>query len=369
MLQSDLCKPFLGCFSRLRIGESCAIPLTKERRADTARAVIIRSTSHPRAGLVGNPSDGYYGKTISFIVKNFEAEVVLYETPELEILPAKRDHSVFEGIGALAQDVRQFGYYGGLRLLKASIKRFHDYCQANDIDLHERNFTIRYSSNIPSQVGMAGSSAIITACFRALMSFYGVTIPKPILPSLILSVENDELKIPAGLQDRVIQTYEGLVYMDFEREHLEQQGHGHYEELDPKLLPPLYIAYTTKLSEGTEVFHNDIRSRFNRGEPTVVDAMDFWADLTTQVRDHLLAGRAEEVGPLLDANFDKRREIYTMGSGNLKMVETARSVGATAKFTGSGGAIVGTYEGEAMYQKLVDVLEPLGMAVFQPEIL
>ena len=330
--------------------------------------MIIRSTSYPRAGLVGNPSDGYFGKTISFIVKNFEAEVVLYETPELEILPAKRDHSTFGGIGALAKDVRQFGYYGGLRLLKASIRRFYDYCQENDIGLHERNFTIRYASNIPSQVGMAGSSAIITACFRALMSFYGVTIPKPILPSLILSVENDELKIPAGLQDRVIQTYEGLVYMDFEREHLEEQGHGHYEQIDPKLLPPLYIAYTTKLSEGTEVFHNDIRSRFNRGEAVVVDAMQYWADLTSKVRDHLIAGESEGVGPLLDANFDKRCEVYKMGAGNLKMVETARGCGATAKFTGSGGAIVGTYDGEEMYQKLVGALEPLGMAVFKPQI-
>lgn len=331
--------------------------------------MIIRSISYPRAGLIGNPSDGYYGKTISFIVKNFEAEIVLYETPALEIIPAKRDHSIFSGIGALAQDVRQFGYYGGLRLLKASIKGFHDYCQENDIKLHERNFTINYSSNIPSQVGMAGSSAIITACFRALMSFYGVTIPKPILPSLVLSVENDELKIPAGLQDRVIQAYEGLVYMDFERAHLEQQGHGHYEVIDPALLPPLYIAYTTKLSEGTEVFHNDIRSRFNRGDAAVVDAMSYWADLTSQVRDHLLEGDAEKVGSLLNANFDKRCEIYTMGKGNLKMVETARKAGATAKFTGSGGAIVGTYEDEAMYDRLVKTLTPLGMAVFKPKIL
>jgi glucuronokinase len=331
--------------------------------------VIIRSISYPRAGLIGNPSDGYYGKTISFIVKNFEAEIVLYETPALEITPAKRDHSIFSGIGALAQDVRQFGYYGGLRLLKASVKRFYDYCQENDIKLHERNFTINYQSNIPSQVGMAGSSAIITACFRALMSFYGVTIPKPILPTLALSVENDELKIPAGLQDRVIQTYEGLVYMDFERKHIESQGHGHYEEIDPALLPPLYIAYTTKLSEGTEVFHNDIRSRFNRGDAAVVDAMQYWADLTSKVRDHLIAGEPDKVGPLLDANFDKRCEIYRMGQGNLKMVETARNVGATAKFTGSGGAIVGTYEDEAMYQKLVSSLEPLGMAVLKPTIL
>jgi glucuronokinase len=330
--------------------------------------VIIRSTSFPRAGLVGNPSDGYYGKTISFIVKNFEAEVVLYETPYLEILPAKRDHSAFEGIAALAQDVRKFGYYGGLRLLKASIKRFYDYCQENDIDLHGRNFTIKYASNIPSQVGMAGSSAIITACFRALMSFYGVTIPKPVLPTLILSVENEELKIPAGLQDRVIQTYEGLVFMDFERRYLEAQGHGRYEEIAPSLLPPLYIAYTTKLSEGTEIFHNDIRSRFKRGEALVVDAMQYWADLTTQVRDHLLAGRPEQVGPLLDANFDKRCEIYEMGRGNLQMVKTARALGATAKFTGSGGAIVGTYEGEEMFQKLVEGLSPLGMSVLKPQI-
>ena len=34
------------------------------------------------------------------------------------------------------------------------------------------------------------------------------------------------------------------------------------------------------------------------------------------------------------------------------MVEAARDIGASAKFTGSGGAIVGTYEDEAMFQKL-----------------
>jgi hypothetical protein len=36
--------------------------------------------------------------------------------------------------------------------------------------------------------------------------------------NVILSVERDELKIPAGLQDRVIQVYEGVVYMDCTRQ-------------------------------------------------------------------------------------------------------------------------------------------------------
>jgi len=330
--------------------------------------VLIHSKSHPRAGLIGNPSDGYFGKTISFIVRNFEAEVVLYETPELKILPARRDESVFNNIAELADDVRQFGYYGGIRLLKATVKRFHDYCQEHGVKLDKRNFTLRYSSNIPPQVGMAGSSAIITACLRALMTFYEVSIPKPIRPAIILSVENDELKIPAGLQDRVIQTYEGVVYMDFAEELIQRQGHGYYEELDPKLLPPLYIAYTTNLSEDTEVFHNDIRGRFERGDKEVVSAMDFWAELAQKARDLLKEKRAQDIGPLLNANFDRRRQVYNMSEGNIRMVETARATGATAKFTGSGGAIVGTYPDEATYEQLVQCLTPLGMKVIKPII-
>ncbi|HYF35979.1 MAG TPA: GHMP kinase, partial [Prosthecobacter sp.] len=285
--------------------------------------MLTRKKAFARAGLVGNPSDGYFGKTISFIVRNYCAEVTLYETPELVIEPTERDHSTFSSIEALARDVRQFGYYGGIRLLKATVKRFFDHCTKNAIPLHGRNFTLRYSSNIPPQVGMAGSSAIITACWRALTEFYQVDIPKHLFPTLVLSVENDELGIPAGLQDRVIQTYEGVVFMDFNRASMEKLGHGIYEELDPALLPPVYVAYTTKLSEGTEVFHNDIRGRWNRGEREVVSAMYHWGNLAQRVRDMLLAGRGADIGPLLNENFDLRRRLYKLSQGNIDMVEAA----------------------------------------------
>jgi glucuronokinase len=331
--------------------------------------MIIREKAYARAGLVGNPSDGYFGKTISLVVRNFSAEVVLYESPELEILPNTRDQSCFQDMAALAEDVRKFGYYGGIRLLKATVKRFHDYCREQGVKLHDRNFTIRYRTGIPSQVGMAGSSAIITACLRALMTYYGVTIPRQVQPNLILSVETRELGIPAGLQDRVIQVYEGLVYMDFNRELMERQGHGLYEELDPRLLPPLYVAYRTDLAEGTEVFHNDIRSRFNRGEAAVVDAMKYWADLTDQVKECLMKRDWDRIGALLDKNFDKRRELYQIGRENLRMVEAARSMGASAKFTGSGGAIVGTYPDETSFRKMKEKLETMGVQVIKPVIL
>ena len=330
--------------------------------------MLITQKAYARAGLVGNPSDGYFGKTISFIIRDFHAQVVLFESPELHLEMNERDEATFESIDELARKVRQFGYYGGIRLLKACCKRFFDYCTKHGIELHGRNFTLRYSSNVPPQVGMAGSSAIITACWRALTQFYGVEIPKHLVPSLVLSVENDELGIPAGLQDRVIQTYEGVVFMDFNRGHVEKQGYGIYEELDPALLPPVYVAYTTNLSEGTEVFHNDIRGRWNRGERDVVSAMYHWAGLAQRVRDMIVAGDGSKIGPLLNENFDLRRRLYKISAGNIDMVETARSVGASAKFTGSGGAIVGTYADEAMFDALVARLQSMGIVVFKPII-
>ena len=226
---------------------------------------------------------------------------------------------------------------------------------------------MRYETDIPSRVGLAGSSAIITACLRALMRFYGLRIPKPVQANLILSVENRELDIPAGLQDRVAQVYQGLVYMDFEREYMRSHGYGRYLYLPVENLPPLYIAYRDESSEGTEVFHNDIRGRYNRAETDVVNAMLFWGDLTDRVSEAIQSGQNhEEVGPLLNSNFDKRKEIYQISQGNLEMVDAARSVGASAKFCGSGGAIVGTYKDEAMYEELSRLLSSLNISLLKP---
>jgi len=328
--------------------------------------MIIRTRSYPRAGLVGNPSDGYFGKTIAFVFANFAAEVVLYQTPELEILPNTRDGSLYQNMAHLVEDVRKFGYYGGIRLLKATVTQFFEYCRDNTIELADRNFTIRYNSNIPHQVGLGGSSAIVTACVRALRTFYQVDIPKPIQANLVLSVEREELDISAGLQDRVAQTYEGMVYMDFNKETMDKRGYGHYQYLDTRLLPPIYIAYDAELSEGSAVFHNHIRERFDRGEPEVVDAMKYWAGLTDQVHDCIIKGERDAIGGVLNANFDKRREIYRISPRNIRMIEVARSTGASAKFSGSGGAIVGTYEDEHAYTRLEAAFKPLNIQVLKP---
>ncbi|GMU94298.1 MAG: hypothetical protein AMXMBFR4_33560 [Candidatus Hydrogenedentota bacterium] len=330
--------------------------------------MACEATAYARAGLIGNPSDGYFGKTISFTIRDFSAKVSLYEHPGVEIVPSMRDRSTYGSVRDLVEDVKQFGYYGAIRLVKATIRKFVDYCDREGIQLHDRNFLIRYRTTIPRHVGLAGSSALVTATMRCLMEYYEVEIPREIQPSLNLSVEIEELGISAGLQDRVIQVYEGCVFMDFDRVLLESRGYGRYEEIDPALLPNLYVAYRTRLAEGSDVFHNNIRERWKSGDPVVVDAMKEFASYAQEVRDLLLAGRAAEIGPILNKNFDLRRTLFRLSDDNIDLVERARSVGASAKFAGSGGAIVGTYEDEAMYQRLLEVYEGTGTAVIKPRI-
>ena len=331
--------------------------------------MIIKTKAFPRAALIGNPSDGYYGKTIAFVFSNYHAEVQLYESPELDLLPSLRDHSSFKSIDHLAEDVGLYGYYGGIRLLKATIKKFHEYCQHNAIKLDDRNFTIRYQTTIPNRLGLAGSSAIITACIRALKRFYGVKIDKPILANLVLAVEKEELGIDAGLQDRVAQAYNVPVHMDFDRDHMNDHGYGIYKEMELPESLNLYIAFRTDLSEGSEILHSNLRENYENGNPAVLAAMQEWAKLTDRVHKAISQYQTDELHELLNRNFDLRSEVCsTISPKNKLMVRIAREAGASAKFTGSGGAIIGTFKDENMFEDLKTELNNQDIKIIKPQI-
>jgi glucuronokinase len=331
--------------------------------------MIIESRAYARAGLLGNPSDGYFGKTISIIIRNFGAAVTLYESPSLIIEEQEEDLNQFRSIYQLSEKVSLTGYYGGTRLLKATIKKFCDYCENHKIKLAGKNFTLRYRSSIPRQVGLAGSSAIVTATIKALMKFYEVDIPMPVLPSVILAVEKEELGINAGLQDRVIQVYEGCVYMDFNEKYLSKHLHGIYEPLNPNKLPKMYLAYKTQLGKESGKVLNDIRQRYDRGDEQVRSVLTEIAGLAEKGKEALLEGDHECLFELINRNFDLRAQIMNIPESNKEMVRVARDCGASAKFSGSGGAIVGTYADDEMLRKLIVRLKEINARVIKPYIL
>ena len=330
--------------------------------------MIIESRAYARAGLLGNPSDGYYGKTISLIVKNFGAHISLYQSPELVIEVLKQDRNIYSNIYDFVDRIKLHGYYGGDRLIKAAIKAFYDYCTENTIKLENKNFSIRYNSSIPRQVGLAGSSAIITATMKALSQFYNIEIKKELLPTLILSAEIKELGINAGLQDRVIQVYEGLVFMDFEKKLLDENNYGNYESLPLENLPKVYLAYKDTLGKVSGVVLNDIYSRYKRGEQLVIETLEEIANCAFEGKSAIENRDHTKLASLINKNFDLRSKIMNISNENLEMIQAARNCGASAKFAGSGGSIIGTYVNDEMLTKLIIELKKINVRVVKPFI-
>jgi glucuronokinase len=331
----------------------------------------LTETAYARAGLLGNPSDGYNGKTISLIVKNYSARVTLNPSDRVSFVPTESDSHEYDSITHLTESIESHGYYGGIRLLKAATKRFTEYCKivGHDLSGHP-NFAMQFASDIPRQVGLAGSSAIVTAAIRGLAKWHDVEIAPHLLASLTLSAET-ELGIPAGLQDRVIQAYQGLVYMDFSSAKMQTEHDltfGHYEQMDPSLLSNLYIAFATNAGEPTEVLHNDLRKRYVNRDEQVLAAMGQFASYAEQAKSVIEANDLSTLSTLVDANYDLRESICQLHVEHKQMIETARNCGASAKYCGSGGAIIGVYSNDQVFAELERQLGLLDCTVIKPTI-
>jgi glucuronokinase len=307
------------------------------------RRLTTTATTYARAALVGNPSDGYGGRTIAFTFSELQAEVTV-KPSERVIVDAER------GEGAL---------------LRAAYGRFAAHCI--DTGANPEPCLLSVRSSIPPAVGLAGSSAIVIAALRALQDFNDVTIEDVDLPTVALAAEED-LDIPAGLQDRVAQVFGGLVYMDFEPELLAANGHGSYERLEPDLLEHAYVAWSPSLSVTSARFHGALRRRFHAGDPDVVAALGQMADLTERARACFEARDLDGVAALVDANFDLRRRLGPLEPEHVRMVETARSAGASAGYAGSGGAISGFVADPDQRADLEAALRGLGCTVIKPTV-
>lgn len=81
---------------------------------------------------------------------------------------------------------------------------------------------------------------------------------------------------------------------------------------------------------------------------------------------------AIRLAPILSANFAARRKMFTdagLGDENIRMIEVCQSVGAGAKFTGSGGAIVACCpDGIEQEMRLQTAVEEAGFSFAEVEI-
>jgi glucuronokinase len=251
-------------------------------------------TAPARTALAGNPSDGYGGAVLAVTLDALGARATARRADELRVSPESE-------------------------LVRAVARRIGGDPSA-----------IEWSTTVPANVGLGGSSAIAIATLRALHELHGPGDPDPHeLALTALAVEREDLDIPGGRQDQLAQAHGGLTLMDFSSD-----PDGHVQQLDPSLLPPLVVAWRAQVAEHSGVPHAELRSRYRHGDMAELAALAHAAAAALRNGDRAAFAHA------VDESFEHRRRMVQLHPGHVEMIHAARAAGATANYSGSGGAIV-----------------------------
>jgi glucuronokinase len=326
---------------------------------------MIEAAAPARVGILGNPSDGYGGRTLALAIPQLQATVWLEPADGVEILGGSDDQPTWPSVGAMAEHLDRLGYGTGVQLLAATVRTFVAVSQLVGSPVGP-GFRLGYHTTIPRQVGLGGSSALVVAALRCLNAYHELEMPLEVLPSVALGVETTELGLAAGLQDRVVQTYGGLVAMDFSDLRFDARfgvSHGSYDLLDPAALPPLFVAYREAAAEPSYAFHQRLRARHDGGDPLVRETLRELASLVTEGRAALRWGDRDRMGTLMDRNMALRRSLGPLPEDQLELVDMAAAYGSHSTFAGSGGAVVGTYDDADHLELLCDAYAEIGADV------
>ncbi|KAH9246991.1 hypothetical protein BASA81_015422 [Batrachochytrium salamandrivorans] len=331
-------------------------------------APTVQCSAYARVGILGNPSDGYGGRGLSSTIHNYSATAVLVPSPSQLMVGSLL---LVPDLNQVEAYVRKNGYPNpveggdGTNLLLATIVVFVQAAVLLPPTPHE--LSLQVSTTVPRQVGLAGSSAICTAVFRALMTWSGATFSPSVVAHHVFLAESRELGIACGMQDRVAQAFDCAVEMDF--------ALNKYTSVEPVLVhqhwfllfPPAQTACLVKTSGGV---HLPIKQRWLDGDAEVISKMQSIAALVPLGTKCLADKDWHGLASLMNQNFDLRLDLFGLGGvaeQDWKVIQLARSfshqnpqVGVGCKLPGSGGCVLALLVDCTNPQAFVDYLEREG---------
>lgn len=325
----------------------------------------VTGRAFARAGLLGNPSDGYGGKAIAMVLENFRAQASIEPCDHFELVADDTHRLVLPTLGDVTGPFSHRDGDGGLRLMRAAVRRFlvHAPHLAASADADPRaRFSVRFETDIPRQVGLSGSSAIVIAVMRALMAWYEQPVAPAELAELALAAEVEDLGLAGGAMDRVIQTYEGVVVMDLR----EPRTAASYASIDPELLPPLFVAFDPRGGEPSGHAHGALRARWDAGDEDLRRIMAEFRSLVDAGAAALEQGDFGTFAELMNRNFELRSSFFPISERDREMVAIARRLAASGKLCGSGGAIVGQLRDAADIGRLQEAYDDAGFYLIRP---
>lgn len=286
-----------------------------------------------RAGILGNPTDGYGGCVINCTVP-FHAEA--------RFEPGPGFHAAFAGYAADLARPEAWRLQGDpLDLVRAVL----DYLGPERVPRGR----LEVQTAVPRQAGLAGSTALLAAILGALDFDAVAAAPQAATAERLRVVEARHLGVTCGFQDQYAAVFGGLNFMDFAGKAAQRL----VPPDPPASVTPLpepadaalpFVVAHTGMQRDSGAVHRPIRERWEAGEADVVDAYERIARLCRAGREAW--GDWPAVGALMDENHALQRHLGGSSEANDALIAAAKRAGAWgAKLAGAGrgGTIIAAH--------------------------
>jgi len=308
--------------------------MTNETARHQSTSRVIRASAPGRAGIVGNPTDGYGGSVIS---------CSLAERATVTLTPADRLEAVVDGRTAVFRtrdDWRLKDDY--FDFIRATVQ----FLRCSDLKVR-----IEAATEIPVQAGLAGSTALLAGLVAAIKhwqwgrgseSCRDFRIDRHFIAETIRTIELNFLKIQCGYQDQYMTTFGGLNYMDFrDKEYYRPLEEEVYATVEPlaDVVPALpFVVVHTGIKRTSGHILRPIRERWMDGDAQVIRGYRRIGALCRRAKRAFIEGDWEALAAAMNDNHGIQQQLGASGEENDRLIEIARREGAlAAKLAGAGG--------------------------------
>lgn len=286
---------------------------------------MIKVTAAGRAGIIGNPTDGYGGTLISCSIKN-KAVTTIEESKDLVI----RNHTG-ETVLRWNNDFDNHGDY--FDIVRSVLRK---------LKVYDLKATISTTTNVPVQAGLAGSTAVIASVLSAVLAFQGKNLNRYEIAEINRDIELNYMKVQCGYQDAYMTTFGGLKYLDFRGKEYyrtwDKEQYGTVEDLSPYIDELPFVIAHTGIKHHSGSFHRPLRERWLEGDREVVKGYADIVEIAREGKKALINSKWEDFAYYMNKNHEIQDSLADSGLQNRKMIQVAKDNGAlAAKLAGAGG--------------------------------
>lgn len=298
--------------------------------------MIYRSKAPLRIGLAGGGTDvspycdEYGGAVLNATISLYAfATIELLSTPTIIIDAIDRNEKIEH------QLVDTLPIDGTLDLAKGIYNHI-----VKNFGKVGSGFRLTTYVDAPAGSGLGTSSTLMVAILGAFAEWLSLPLGEYDIAHMAYVIEREELKMAGGKQDQYTATFGGVNYMEFYANdkvivnplNIKPQ---YLHEIENNLL--LYFTATSRLS--STIIEAQSKNVVDKNQQSI-EAMHQLKEQARMMKEALLKGNVDEIGPILDFGFRYKKQM-AQGISNTSMdelYEVALKAGATGgKITGAGG--------------------------------